>query len=119
MDQPIFHEPVILHVTHFDVEPPDEPHKSVEIGYLCGGFISIFSDGTIITVDDSGEDTEKLHISELFWLKTTINNFDPYPSFGMSFVTESKEVIVSFRTPEAKAKCREVLVGLLEAMESD
>ena len=118
MDQPLFHEPIIMHVTNFDVEPPD-PFEPCEIGYLCGGFISIFSDGSIMTVDDSGEDTEKLHISDLLWLKTNINNYDPSHSLEISFVTDSKEVNVSFRTKKAKAKCQRVLVSLFEALEKE
>ena len=113
MDQPLFHEPVILRVTNFDVEPPD-PFEPCEIGYLCGGFISIFSDGSVVTVDDSGKDMEKLHLFDLLWLKTNIDNYDPLHSLELSFVTDNKEVNVGFRNPEAKEKCQEVLASILK-----
>lgn len=117
MDQPIFQEPVILNVTQFNVEPPNEQFEHFETGYLCGGFVSIFSDGSILTVDDSGEDTEKLHISDLLWLKRNINNYDPSHDLEIAFETESKEINVCFRSQEAKAKCQEILASLLEDTE--
>ena len=119
MSQPLFCESVILHVTNFDVNPPDGQFEHIEIGYLCGGFVSVFSDGSIVTVDDSGKDTEKLNISDLLWLKTNINSYDQFHSLEISFVTDSKEIEIQFRTQEAKEKCQEILAALLENSEKE
>ncbi len=97
----VFREDVIIDVTNFDAKNADD-----SLGYMCGGAISIFSDGLIL-INTVSEELEKLHISEICYI-----NFDPEHIMEISIVTHSKKIRIMFKDTEMKSKCWETFSRL-------
>ena len=108
---PLFQETAIIFTTNFDAKCPSDP-----LGYFTSGIVSVFSDGSITLRDEEGE-LESFHIADLIRFKDDINNNDSAHSLTIRFMTEHEEIITEFRTSEAKIKCSETVMSLLECQE--
>ena len=99
----------IIDVTNFTVTRADE-----SMGYLCGGTVSVFSDGKIQIVDayDEGTVLDSLHVHDLFRMNSNINNYDPSYSNDVSLLTEDKSIRITFNDVETKKRFVEVLKNL-------
>lgn len=109
LSTPIFHEYGIIDVTNFDAIP-----ENLELGYLCGGIVSVFSDGRIQILDanEDREELEYLHVSDFFRMNTNINSYDPDHIAEIALVGQEKSIRVTFN--DAETKCR--FVDIIEKL---
>ena len=105
----IFHEYGIIDVTRFDATP-----ENPELGYLCGGIVSLFSNGRIQILDanEGGEELESLHVYDLVCMNTNINSFNPEHLSEIALMMKEKSIRITFNDAETKYQFAETLEKL-------
>lgn len=105
----IFQEYGIIDVTRFDATP-----ENPEVGYLCGGIVTVFSDGRIIIHDanEGGEQLEGFRVCDLIRINSNINSFDPDHMTEIALMTRDKSIRISFTDIEVKQRVVEALENL-------
>ena len=106
---PVFNEYGIINVTNFDTTP-----ENPELGYLCGGIVSVFSDGRIQILDanEVGEQLESLHVHDLVRMSTNVNSYDPEHMMEIVLMTQEKSIRITFDDAETKYQFAETLESL-------
>ncbi len=105
--KPIFKEYGAIDVTNFDATP-----ENPKMGYLCGGIVSVFSDGRII-IHDANEDgvvLEDFHLCDLMHINTNINNYDPDHLTEIALMIPGKSIRITFEDVKTKDRFAETLV---------
>ena len=102
----------LVDVTNFGATSPKEP-----LGYMCGGIVSVFSDGRIeIRSDDEhGKALEAFCVSDVLQTNSNIGNFDPAFITAVSLMTEEMKIRITFRDAEEKSKYVQALQICSEA----
>ena len=105
----VFQEYGIIDVTNFDATP-----ENPELGYLCGGIVTVLSDGEIVShnANEGGELLEDFLASDLISVNSNINDFDPECMTEISLMTQDKNIRISFGDTEKKQSFVETLKNL-------
>ena len=106
----LFQEYGIIDVTNFDATP-----ENPDLGYLCGGIVSVFSDGRIQIIDanEGGEELESLHVYDLIRMNANINRYDPERKTEIALMTQEKSIRITFNDTKTKYRFAETLENLI------
>ena len=104
-----FQEYGVIDVLNFNASP-----ENPDLGYLCGGIVTVFSDGRIkiYNADKDGELLEDFHVRDLIRVSSNINNFDPEQLTKAALTTRVKQIRIAFKDTEEKYRLAETLGNL-------
>lgn len=88
----------IIDVTRFDATP-----ENPEVGYLCGGTVSVFSDSRIY-IHDGDEALEMFQICDIIRMNTNINNYDPESMTEVALLLQDRSIRITFLDAEMKRR---------------
>ena len=106
----VFKEYGIIDVTRFDATP-----ENPEVGYVCGGFVTVLSDGRIL-IHDANEGRkllEDFRVSDLIRVNTHVNDDDSEYEKETALLKMDKSIRITFTEIEEKERFIEALENLI------